>query len=185
MLEDFLIALSLCADCFAVSLCAGTGMRSRGALAVLGTTLALSFIHIVFLLSGWFAGSLVSGLVERFAQWLAAALLVIVGVAMIVEGLRGDDGGSSLAEKLLLGFWGTVLAGVATSIDAVAVGAAEAVTGESAGGIARLAAVLFAVTVAVVSAGLLGGRAIGRRAGGWAQVAGGLVLAAIGTGFVL
>lgn len=185
MLEYFLIALSLCADCFVVSLCAGAGMRSRGIWSMVRTALAISFIHIVFLTGGWLAGSLVYGLVSGFAQWIGAALLFLVGGVMFVEGIRGGGEEPGLAAKLCLGFWGTVLAGVATSIDAIAVGAAEAVTGETAGGIAALAATLFTVTVAVVLSGLLGGRAIGRRFGDWAQVAGGLVLAAIGVGFVI
>ena len=79
-----------------------------------------------------------------------------------------------------------VLSAVATSIDALSVGVSQSMleTMRSFSSIYPLAVTLFCVTVAVVLAGLLGGRLIGQRVGHWAEIAGGLVLIGIGVSFL-
>ena len=85
------------------------------------------------------------------------------------------------------GFKNVVLSGVATSIDALAVGVSQSMveTTRQFASIFPLFVAVFVVTALSVLAGLLGGRAIGHRFGHWAEVFGGLVLIGIGVSFLL
>ena len=96
---------------------------------------------------------------------------------MLIEGIRGK------AEVRNLNGWrNIVLGGLATSIDALAVGVAESMDGH---GILPLAVSVFVITALSVVIGLRGGRAIGARFGRWAEIAGGLVLIGIGVSVLL
>ena len=173
--ESILVAVSLCADCFAVSLCSGVTLRSVRWRPVLGVALAFAVIQAGLLLAGWAFGWLFVGFVERVSHWIGFLLLLYVGGSMLIEGIRGK------AEVRDLNGWRNVLlGGVATSIDALAVGVAQSMDGVDGGGVLPLAVAVFAITALSVIAGLWGGRGIGLRLGRWAEIAGGLVLIAIG-----
>ena len=173
-LEAILVAASLCADCFAVSLCSGTSFR-RGKGSLSWLALAFASIQTGLLLAGWLAGSTVYSFVDRWAGWIAFLLLLYVGGSMFIGGVEGKD------ESMRLdGFRNVVLAGIATSIDAAAVGAASSMAGSSSDGIRLLLPSVFVVTALSVFAGILGGRTLGRRYGSGAEIAGGIILVAIG-----
>ncbi len=175
ILESILIAASLCADCLAVSLCSGVTLRSVRWRDVLGVALAFAFIQSGLLLAGWAFGSLLAGFVERVSHWIGFLLLLYVGGSMLIEGIRGQE------EVRDLSNWRNVLlGGLATSIDALAVGAAQSMEDVSWQGFLPLLLSVFAVTALSVVAGLRGGSAIGTRFGRWAEIAGGLVLIGIG-----
>ena len=173
--ESILIAVSLCADCFAVSLCSGVTLRSVRWRDVLGVALAFAVIQAGLLLAGWAFGSLLVGFVERVSHWIGFLLLLYVGGSMLLEGIRGQE------EVRDLSNWRNVLlGGVATSIDALAVGAAQSMGDVSWQGFLPLLLSVFVVTALSVIAGLRSGSAIGTRFGRWAEIAGGLVLIGIG-----
>lgn len=174
LLEAILVAVSLCADCFAVTLCSGTSFR-RGKGALLRLALAFAVIQTGFLLAGWFAGSTVYSFVDRWTGWIAFLLLLYVGGSMFIEGVKGKE-----ESKRLDGFRNVVIAGIATSIDAAAVGAAASMSDSSFDGMRLLLPSVFVVTALSVFAGILGGRTLGRRYGSGAEIAGGLILIAIG-----
>ena len=173
--ESILLATSLCADCFAVALCSGTTMKRHGLWAVLSVALAFSAVHICFMFFGWLFGSLILGLVERISRWIGFALLLYVGGTLLLQGVFGKT-----ETRLLDSPLNVLLTAVATSIDALAVGAAKSLEGLSFGDMLPLLAMLFAVTLAAVSAGIAGGRALKQSAGRAAEIAGGLVLIGIG-----
>lgn len=175
-----LLAASLCADCLAVSLCSGVTLRGAGRRQVLGIALAFAVIQSAFLLTGWAFGCLFAGLVERVSHIIGFLLLLYVGGSMLLSGIRGGE------EALELDGWRNVLlGGVATSIDALAVGAAQSMAGADWDGILPLSVSVFALTALSVVAGLRGGSVIGLRFGRWAELAGGAVLLAIGVGILL
>jgi putative Mn2+ efflux pump MntP len=183
--EALLLSFSLCADCFASTLCAGVKLR-RGGLQVLGIALVFSVIHVGFLLLGWEFGNVFVGFIERISHWIGFLLLLYVGGNMLLEGIRAVRGSCGYESGRLDGFTNVVLGAVATSIDALGVGVSQSMleTMRSFSSIYPLAVTLFCVTVAVVLAGLLGGRLIGQRVGHWAEIAGGLVLIGIGVSFL-
>lgn len=173
--EAILLAASLCADCLAVSLCSGVTLRSVRWREILGVALAFAVIQSGLLLAGWAFGYLFVGLVEKISHIIAFLLLLYVGGSMLIEGIKGE------AEVRDLSSWrNIILGGLATSIDALAVGVAQSMDGADWPGFLPLLVSVFAITALSVVVGLRGGRAIGARFGRWAEIVGGLVLIAIG-----
>ncbi len=180
ILEAILLAVSLCADCLAVSLCSGVTLQSVRWRPVLGVALAFAVIQTGLLLAGWAFGHLFVGLVEKISHLLAFLLLLYVGGSMLFEGIRGAE------EIRDLSSWRNILiGGVATSIDALALGAAQSLEGVAWPALLPLVAAVFAITALTVTVGLRGGRAIGVRFGRCAEIGGGLVLLAIGVSVLL
>lgn len=176
----FLIALGVSADAFAVSIGKGLTMRSRRRVDALALAVTFGVFQAVMPLLGWLLGSGLRGYVTAVDHWIAFVLLAAIGVKMIWEATHhGEDeaataGGVPVRELLLLG--------VATSVDALAVGISFAFLEVS----IVPAILLIGVTTFVLS---LVGVAIGHRAGrrfrGPAEIAGGLILILIGTRILL
>lgn len=173
--ESILLAVSLCADCLAVSLCSGVTLRSVRWREILGVALAFAVIQAGLLLAGWAFGYFFVGLVEKISHIIAFLLLLYVGGSMLIEGIKGE------AEVRDLSSWrNIIIGGVATSIDALAVGVAQSMDGADWPAFLPLLVAVFAITALSVVIGLRGGRAIGARFGRWAEIVGGVVLIAIG-----
>ncbi len=180
ILESILTAVSLCADCFAVALCSSVTLKKIDWKDAGKVALAFALIQTALLLAGWLFGSLFAGMVRTVSHVIGCALLLYVGGSMLLEGIRG--GGE---ERNLNGMKNIIIGGVATSIDALAIGVAQSMGEAGKGGtIVPLAVSVAAVTMISVIAGILGGRAIGRKCGSVAEIAGGLVLIGIGISFL-
>lgn len=180
ILESILLAVSLCADCLAVSLCSGVTLQSVRWRPVLGVALAFAVIQTGLLLAGWAFGHLFVGLVEKISHLLAFLLLLYVGGSMLFEGIRGAE------EIRDLSSWRNILiGGLATSIDALALGAAQSLEGVAWPAFVPLLVSVFVITALSVIVGIRCGRAIGVRFGRWAEIAGGLVLLGIGVSILL
>ena len=175
IMQSLLMAAALCADCFAVSLCSGVTVRDAKFREVLKVALVFGVIQTGLLAAGWAFGSLFVGFVEKVSHIIGFLLLLYVGGSMLVEGIRNEE-----EIRDLNGLGNVIIGGIATSIDALAVGVAQRMTGTDLAGITPLLASAFAVTVLSVVLGIEGGKTIGRKFGRWAEVTGGLVLMAIG-----
>ena len=180
ILESILLAASLCADCLAVSLCSGVTLKRVDWRQVLGVALAFAVIQAGLLLAGWFFGYLLVGLVEKISHVIAFLLLLYVGGTMLIEGIRGEE-----EVRDLNGWRNVLLGGVATSIDALAVGASMSMDAVSWSGFLPLLLAVFVITALSVVIGIRSGRAIGARFGRWAEIVGGLVLIGIGVSVLL
>lgn len=178
--ESILLAASLCADCLAVSLCSGVTLRSVRWREILGVALAFAVIQAGLLLAGWAFGYLFVGMVEKISHVIAFLLLLYVGGSMLLEGIRGE-----LEVRDLSSWRNIIIGGLATSIDALAVGVAQSMDGADWPGFLPLLIAVFAITALSVVVGLRGGRAIGARFGRWAEIAGGIVLIGIGVGVLV
>lgn len=175
ILESVLIAASLCADCFAVSLCSGVTVRDSRKKEILKVALIFGVIQTGLLTAGWALGSLLVGFVEKISHIIGFLLLLYVGGGMLIEGIRNEE-----EIRNLSGLRNVIIGGVATSIDALAVGVAQCMAGTGLKGMMPLLISVFAVTVLSVVLGIEGGKTIGRKFGRWAEIVGGLVLIAIG-----
>lgn len=174
--EATITALCLCADCFAVSVCSSTTLKGKtSGRLLLATALAFAVIQAGLLMAGWLAGSLALGVLERFAHIVGGVLLSYVGGSMIAEGIRGKS------EALNLNGWkNIIIGGLATSIDALAIGGAKSMDGGGFMSILPLFTATFLITALCVTVGILFGKSIGGKAGKWAEIAGGSILAAMG-----
>ena len=170
MIEALLLALALAMDAFAVALTQGAKFRPtvRGGLAI---ALTFGVFQALMPLAGWVIGAVALIYIEAIDHWIAFGLLTFLGVRMLGGHVGEEEASHALTGRALL------LAGVATSIDALAAGitlptldAAPLVT----------VALIGAVTFAMSGAGVALGRIAGDRWGEWAERAGGVILIALG-----
>ena len=84
ILESILIAVSLCADCFAVTLCSSVTLKSLRWPNVLRVTAVFAVIQTGLLLAGWAFGSLFAASVIKVSHIIGFLLLLYVGGCMLI-----------------------------------------------------------------------------------------------------
>lgn len=170
MIAALLLALALAMDAFAVALTQGAKFRpsARQGLAIAAT---FGVFQALMPLAGWVIGAVALAYVEAFDHWIAFGLLTFLGVRMLGFGGDDDEDTPALTGKTLL------IAGVATSIDALAAGITLPTLGVSPWAAALLIGV---VTFALSAAGVMLGRRAGDHMGEWAERIGGLILIGLG-----
>lgn len=172
--------LSLCADCFAVSLCSSVTLRKVNLSDVIRVALGFAVIQTVFMIAGWAFGNLFVGFLDKAAHVVGFLLLLYVGGSMVHEGIENDED-----VRDLNGWKNVIISGVATSIDALAVGISLSMDSKPWHEIQPLALSVFLCTALSVVLGIWVGKTIGSRFGRWAEIAGGIVLILIGTGVLI
>jgi putative Mn2+ efflux pump MntP len=177
--EAILMAVSLCADCFAVTLCSSTTLKRIRWSNVALIAIVFAIIQTGLLTAGWLFGSLLASFVIKASHVIGFLLLLYVGGSMLFEGIRGKD-----EARDLNGLWHIILGGVATSIDALAVGTSMSIEGQPWSGFVPLTVSVFAVTALSAILGICGGKVLGTKIGRWAEILGGLVLIGIGVSFL-
>lgn len=170
-----IFALSLCADCFAVSVCSSVTLKSINFKTVGLIGLVFGIVQAGLMMAGYGFGDIFVGYVEKAAHWIGFLLLLYVGGSMIKEAFGKDE-----EVRDLNGFKNILVASVATSIDALAVGISLSMGRESLGDVIIKDAAVLIVTVFSVIAGMCFGHRIGRRFGNIAEIIGGCVLILIG-----
>lgn len=188
ILQAILLAVSLCADCFAVTTCSSITLKSVTLRKVLVIAIVFATVQTLLMLVGWLFGDLFVGFVSKAARWIGFLLLLYVGGSMTLEGIKGDE-----EVRDLNGLRNVILGAVATSIDALAVGISMSMAQVGEDALASDHALMvntmiadhvavFIVTMLSVFAGMYGGYRVGRRFGRPAEILGGLVLICIGLG---
>lgn len=176
-----LTSVGLAMDAFSVSVTSGILIKRLKASHALKIGLFFGLFQFLMPCFGWLLGSTFAYMVEKYAAWIAFALLGFIGGRMLWEALhpKMEEVGDPLKNKLLL-----VLA-IATSIDALAVGVTFAAMGMSFAGSLGYAAMPSSVVIGVVAfivsfAGVYIGNKCGNLFGNKAEIAGGVVLMMIG-----
>lgn len=172
--------MSLCADCFAVSVCSSVTLKRMDWKSVGVISLIFGIVQSGLLAAGYGFGDLFVGYVEKAAHWIGFLLLLYVGGSMIREAFDKDP-----ETRDLNGLRNIIVASVATSIDALAVGISLSMDHDSPGDVAVKAAAVLAVTMLSVITGMFFGQKIGQRFGRVAEFAGGCVLILIGVNVLL
>jgi len=170
------MAVALAMDCFAVTLgmaCGATGLTMRQAARA-----ALYFGGFQFLITvlGRLAGDRLIGLIRNGDHRAAFGLLALVGGRMIYEAFEMSEDEKASRPDRTRGRRMILLA-LATSIDALAVGLSLGVVRT---GILYPATVIGATSFVLTMAGAKLGPIVGRLAGRWAELLGGLILIGIG-----
>lgn len=171
-----LIAFGLSFDTLAVSVTCG--MTTHFALRQwIRFAVVLAFFQTLMPLLGWVLGSAVSGFFYLWDHWIAFGVLFLLGVKMIVSAFRSVETKPMVCPHTLKT---QSMLGVATSIDALALGLSLALLGFSFGKMLGASLIIGAVTFAVAAFGLRLGKRVGGLLGSRAEFLGGLVLIAIG-----
>ncbi len=171
--ELFVLAVGLSMDAFAVAICKGLalGRSSLRSSALVG--LWFGFFQALMPLIGYFVGLQLSGLIQSFDHWVAFVLLAAIGASMIVESRTKDEESESpsLSAKAMFPL------AVATSIDALASGIALAAVD---GNIYWAVSFIGIITFILSAFGVKLGSIAGDRYKSKAELAGGIILIAIG-----
>lgn len=126
---------------------------------------------------GWLLGAAAAGLVEQIDHWIAFVLLTALGLHMIHQGFQDERPEEPKAAKKN-GLIAVAIAGLATSIDAMAVGVGLAFADVN---ILVVALVIGLCTFTMVTIGILAGQTLNALVGKRAEVLGGLILIAVGS----
>jgi putative Mn2+ efflux pump MntP len=165
-----LLAVALAMDAFAVALTQGARYRPSpaGGAAIAGT---FGLFQGVMPLIGWGIGTVALAYVAAVDHWIAFGLLAFLGVRMLGGHVGEEEASHALTGKALL------VAGVATSIDALAAG----ITLPTLDVAPVTAGVIIGLVTLVLSAlGVALGRIAGDAFGAWAERIGGMILIALG-----
>ena len=191
--EVLVLGVGLSMDAFAVALCKGLAMRQwsrRDGLIIAG---AFGLFQALMPLIGWLAGMSFYKHIEAFDHWVAFGLLAIVGGKMIydaVKEIRHPEEENVQPYSLKIGE--LLVLAIATSIDALAVGLSFAMLGvqsssSASGGMGIWVSILtIGVTTFILSfIGVFIGKQFGTRLKAKAELAGGIVLVALGVKVLL
>lgn len=180
VLNSALLGLGLAMDAFSVSLANGLGEpRMKTARMSLMAGVFAVFQALMPLL-GWICIHTVAQKFEafqKFIPWIALILLSYIGIKMLMEGVRCHKGESE-ACGTKVGFSALLVQGIATSIDALAVGFTIAEY-------TWLPAIFCALIIALVTflicfIGIQIGKRFGVALAGKASIFGGAILVIIG-----
>lgn len=177
LLTTAALAFAMSTDAFAVAIGKGAALQRPHLKEALRTGLIFGVIEGLTPLVGWALGQAAAPFVEAWDHWIAFALLGFLGLRMLREGLLGGDEEED-DKPQSHSFWLLALTGFATSIDAMAVGVGLAFMDAD---ILGTAGAIGLCTFMMVTLGVMLGRALGRVVGKRAELAGGVVLIAIGS----
>jgi putative Mn2+ efflux pump MntP len=176
-----LLAFSMSTDAFAAAVGKGLALERPSWREALRTGVIFGTIEALTPMLGWVLGRVAAQRVERWDHWIAFGLLGLLGLRMVYGALRAPAEEPD-AKPQRHSFWLLAVTGVATSIDAMVVGASLAFIDVD---IVPIAAAIGLATLVMVSAGVMLGRVLGRIAGRWAEAIGGVLLIGIGTTILL
>lgn len=177
-LELILLAVGLCFDTFAVSIGGGIQTPQMTSLQRLKVISVFGILQALFLFAGWIAGTFFASFINEWDHWIAFIILLYLGGKMVYEGASHKEEDEQTADFLKLKR--LALLAVATSIDAVAVGVSLAFIMLPALKVG-FAVLSTAVITAVASfVGVRWGQVLGTKIGKKAEIAGGVILVAIG-----
>ncbi|HEX2927520.1 MAG TPA: manganese efflux pump MntP family protein [Ruminiclostridium sp.] len=173
--ELILLAIGLSMDASAVSISNSLCIKKVNVKHILQMAVTFAVFQGIMPLIGYYAASSFESVINRFDHWIAFILLSIIGGKMLHESLTADGNQDcdlfSLTLKLL------ILQGIATSIDALAVGVSlSALKVNIFYSITIISTITFICCTVAVLAAKKFGNLLGKRAG----IVGGLILIGIG-----
>lgn len=177
-----ILALALSMDAFAVAVCKGATLHKPRFREALRTGFIFGIIEASTPVIGWAIGLYTSQYIIQWDHWVAFGLLFVLGSRMIYQSLkRGDDCPCEEAAPQRHGSLSLIATGIATSLDAMAIGVGLAFLQVN---IVHTAMTIGMMTMIMATLGMLIGRYIGPVLGKKAEIIGGIVLIAIGFNIV-
>jgi len=188
--EIIILAIGLSTDAFAVSICKGMSSRRDIIKTGLDCGVWFGFFQALMPFLGWILGSTVSKHIEGFAPYIAFGLLAFLGIKMIYGALREikkekrlraqgiteipPEADNGIGARTMFSF------AIATSIDALAAGLSLAAVGLSFAGALFAVLSIGVITFLLSFIGAAAGSFIGTKLKSKAEIAGGVMLLAIG-----
>lgn len=179
-LSILMLGFAMSTDAFAAAIGKGAGLHRPRLRDALRAGAIFGSIEAPTPVVGWLIGRLAAGYVQAVDHWIAFFLLLSLGLHMIAGGLRGGGTAPEPAPPPAhrQGFWGLAMTGLATSIDAMAVGAGLAFVNVDIGVVALATGLC---TLVMVTLGVMIGRLVGAMVGHRAEILGGAILILVGS----
>ncbi len=173
IVEIILLGIGLSFDTFAVSV--STGLISKSIRFWQGVRVAIimAFCQAIMPLLGWCAGKQVVQYISSFDHWIAFGLLTLIAGKMIIEAFEDDE--EEKRNPLL--FKVILLMGIATSMDALAVGVSLACVNIE---IIKPVIIIGIITFLASMVGMLIGKNASGKLGKKVEIIGALILFGIG-----
>lgn len=178
IIELFILAVGLSMDAFAVSVCKGLSLGKIKIKHMCIAGLWFGGFQALMPLIGYLLGSNFSELVAKYDHWIAFVLLALIGGNMIKEALGKEE--DSMDNSM--GFKAMLLLAIATSIDALAVGATFAFLDVS---IVPAISFIGVVTFVLSTIGVKAGSLFGYKYKSKAELCGGIILILLGIKILL
>ena len=175
IVELLLLAVGLSMDAFAVSVTNGLCTRKSKLKSALACGLCFGLYQGAMPTIGFALGKTFASLITSIDHYIAFILLGFIGGKMLIDGIKNEDELSCDIKGLTLGL--LMVQGVATSIDALAVGVSFAALSVN---IVSAAAFICCVTFAFSFVGYFIGTKFGTMLNNKAQILGGVILIGIG-----
>ncbi|GLI55316.1 putative manganese efflux pump MntP [Propionigenium maris DSM 9537] len=171
----FFISVGLAMDAFAVSLSEGLALKRIHVKHILRVALIFGFFQGIMPLIGWGVGGLFYDKIARYDHWIAFGLLTFIGGKMLWEARESQkcetEGKCDIASNI-------IVLGIATSIDALAVGFSFSLLPGL--NIYSAVTVIGVITFIISSLGVYIGNKAGELLGYRAEYAGGIILIGMG-----
>ena len=189
-----IIAVAIGLGLDAMSVCMAIGVQWHGPRQKFRLAWHMGLFQFLMPVIGWAGGRQLADLLASFGPYLAGALVFGVGAKMLYEALKSHPG--AVAEEIEHQVespadrragndptrgWSLVALSLATSMDALVVGFSMGLRGH---GIWLPSLLIGLVAGGMALAGVALGRRLGKALGRWAEIAGSLVLMALGVSFV-
>ena len=181
--EILLIGAALAMDAFSVSLSSGMVYPHLTRARRLMMPVMFGVFQGLMPMAGYFLGYWFRDIISRWQGPIALVILGVIGLSMIRDGIKGDDGSDKDKQLTVTAL---IALSVATSIDAFAVGVSFAASGVSVSlypltqNIFIVSSIVAATTFVLCLAALPLGRAVSGKLGDRAQILGGVILIIIG-----
>ncbi len=184
-----LSGISLSMDAFAVSICNGMVYKDLNKKKAVSMPLTFGLFQAIMPIIGFYVGLAFLSYIEAFDHWIAFALLLFIGGKMVVDGIKELRSPEEELKPKRYSYPEVFVQGIATSIDALAVGFSlntllniPEITNMQAWAwlsVGIIGVITFAITLAGVIIGIKVGKLFRKKAC-VAEIIGGLVLIGIG-----
>lgn len=119
-INSILFGVGLAIDAFSVSVANALQEKDMKVPRMFGIAGTFAAFQTAMPMLGWICIRTITEFFDgfrKFIPWIALVLLAFLGIKMIMDALKNENEG-----KAAVGFWGLMLQGLATSIDALSVG---------------------------------------------------------------
>lgn len=178
-IQILLIAIGLAMDAFAVSITRGIQVRYLAFSDAMKIGLIFGIFQGGMPILGWLGGTYIQEYIKPFDHWIAFILLGGIGGKMIYETFQQDESPSETKpfHNITL-----IFLGIATSIDALAIGVSFGVLELD---IAMRVIIIGIITFLLSLSGVYIGESIGHFFEGRVEIIGGIILVGIGLKILL
>jgi putative Mn2+ efflux pump MntP len=172
--QIIILAIGLSMDSLVIALTSGAIIKNHETVNVLKIAGMLAFMQMSLTVFGWYIGSTFVQYIDKYDHWIAFGILFFLGAKVIYTSLKDEEKNAPFNP---LNFKVMLSLGIATSIDATAVGLSMSLVNIN---ILTPAIIIGIVTLIVSSLGVVFGSKVGQRYNLRLNILGGIILIFIG-----